>query len=167
MPALICLILLGLTGDFLVDWMWFSTVGYLDVFWTTIVAEAGVFFAVFLATAIILWVNGLLASRFAGSPWTQRPADFEWKRTGVVTLPDVLEFVRNRGPPSLLVAPASSPCWSPGERSPTGASSCDSSIKCPTTRMMRWTAPTLRHRSAIRWLRRNATTLRGAVHGRG
>ena len=37
-----CLILLGLTGDFLVDWLWFSSVGYLDVFWTTIIAEAGV-----------------------------------------------------------------------------------------------------------------------------
>jgi uncharacterized protein len=36
----ICLILLGLTGDFLVDWLWFSSIGYLDVFWTTIVAEA-------------------------------------------------------------------------------------------------------------------------------
>src|SRR6266545_4366411 len=94
----ICLILLGLTGDFLVDWLWFSTIGYLDVFWTTIVAEAEVFFAVFVATAIILWVNGSLASRFAGSTWTQRPADFEWKRTGIVTSSDVLEFMRHRLP---------------------------------------------------------------------
>jgi uncharacterized membrane protein (UPF0182 family) len=92
----ICLILLGLTGDFLVDWLWFSTIGYLGVFWTTIVAQAEVFCAIFVATVIILWVNGWLASRFARSPWTQRPADFEWKRTGVVTLPDVLEFTRHR-----------------------------------------------------------------------
>src|SRR5437667_320821 len=28
----ICLILLGLTGDFLVDWLWFSTIGYWGVF---------------------------------------------------------------------------------------------------------------------------------------
>ena len=94
--VLICLILLGLTADFLVDWLWFSTVGYLGVFWTTIFAEAEVFFAVFVATAIILWVNGSVASRFARSPWTQRPADFEWQRTGVATLPDVLEFMRLR-----------------------------------------------------------------------
>src|SRR6266567_3154783 len=100
----ICLILLGLTGDFLVDWLWFSTIGYSDVFWTTIVAEAEVFFAVFVATAIILWVNGSLASRFARSPWTQRPADFEWKRTGVATLPDVLEFMRHRLPWPLVIA---------------------------------------------------------------
>src|SRR4051812_47622646 len=43
-----------------------------------------------VATAIILWVNGSIASRFGRSPWAYRPADFEWKRTGVVTLPDVL-----------------------------------------------------------------------------
>src|SRR5260370_1649861 len=70
----ICLILLGLTGDFLVDWLWFSAIGYLGVFWTTVVAEAKVFFAVFVATAVILWVNGSLAFRFARSPWTQPPA---------------------------------------------------------------------------------------------
>src|SRR5215472_14527527 len=92
----ICLILLGLTGDFLVDWLWFSTIGYLGVFWTTIAAEAEVFIAVFVATAIILWVNGLFASRFGRSPWTFRPADFEWKPTGIATLPDVLEFMRDR-----------------------------------------------------------------------
>src|SRR5215813_8183371 len=66
----ICLILLGLTGDFLVDWLWFSTIGYLGVFWTTIAAKAEVFLAVFVATAIILWVNGSIASRFGRSPWT-------------------------------------------------------------------------------------------------
>ena len=94
----VCLILLALTGDFLVDWLWFSTIGYLGVFWTTIAAEAEVFFVVFVATAIILWVNGSLASRFARSPWTQRPADFEWKRTGIAAGPDVLEFMRHRLP---------------------------------------------------------------------
>jgi uncharacterized membrane protein (UPF0182 family) len=92
----ICLILLALMGDFLVDWLWFSAIGYLGVFWTTIVAESGVFFAVFVATAIILWVNGSLASRFARSPWTQRSTDFEWQRTGIVTFPDVLEVMRRR-----------------------------------------------------------------------
>src|SRR5262245_43803786 len=99
--ATVCLILLGLTGDFLVDWLWFSTIGYSDVFWTTIVAEAGVFFAVFGATAIILWVNGSLASRFARS---QRPADFEWTRTGVVTWSDVLEVMRRRLPWPVVIA---------------------------------------------------------------
>ena len=37
------LILLGLLGEFLVDWLWFSSVGYSPVFWTSIGAEAAVF----------------------------------------------------------------------------------------------------------------------------
>jgi hypothetical protein len=87
----ICLILLGVTGDFLVDWLWFSAISYLGVFWTTIVAKAEVFFAIFLVTAIVLWVNGWLASRFARSPWMQHTDDFEWKRTCRCTF-----FARNR-----------------------------------------------------------------------
>jgi uncharacterized protein len=104
----ICLILLGLTSDFLVDWLWFSTIGYLGVFWTTIAAEAEVFLAVFVATAIILWVNGSLASRLGRSPWTYRPTDFEWKRTGIATLPDVLKFMRHRLPWPFITASGAS-----------------------------------------------------------
>ena len=39
----ICLILLGLASDFLVDWLWFSSIGYLPVFLTSIGAKALVF----------------------------------------------------------------------------------------------------------------------------
>src|SRR5215475_10790360 len=104
----VCLILLGLTGDFLVDWLWFCTIGYLGVFWTTIAAEGEVFFAVFVATAIILWVNGSIAYRFGRSPWMYRPADFEWKRTVSATLPEVLEFMRHRSPWPFVTASAAS-----------------------------------------------------------
>src|SRR5215831_3612495 len=104
----ICLILLSLTGDFVVDWLWFSTIGYLGVFWTTIAAEAEVFSAVFVATATILWVNGSIASRFGQSPWTYRPADFEWKRTDIAALPDVLEFMRHRLPWPFITASGAS-----------------------------------------------------------
>ena len=100
---LICLILLGLISGFLVDWLWFSAIGYFGVFSTTIIAKAEVFFAVFLATAVILWVNGSLAFRFAQSRRKQRAAEFDWKSTGVVTLPDVFEFMRHRLPWSVVV----------------------------------------------------------------
>jgi uncharacterized protein len=59
------LILLGFTGDFLVDWLWFSEVGYLDVFWTVVIAKALVFSLVFVATAVVLWLNATLAFRHA------------------------------------------------------------------------------------------------------
>ena len=98
------LIVLGLTGDFLVDWLWFSALGYQDVFWTTIAAEAAVFCAVFLATAVILWLNGSLAFRFARAPWTPRRADFDWQRAGVVTLSDTLHVLRKRLPWPAVIA---------------------------------------------------------------
>src|SRR6202171_5533792 len=72
------LILLGLASDFLVDWLWFSSIGYLQVFWTTIGAKAIVFFAVWTATAVILWLNGLLAVRFA----RRQPTRSEERRVG-------------------------------------------------------------------------------------
>ena len=72
--VVIGLILLGLADNFLVDWLWFSAIGFSPVFWTTIGAEATVFFAVFVATAIILWTNGWLAFSFARRQWAQLPA---------------------------------------------------------------------------------------------
>ena len=94
---LICVILLSLTADFLVDWLWFSAAGYLGVFWTTIIAEAVIFGAVFIATSVILWANGSLALRLTHFR-SGDPADFQWKSTGPATLPDALEFARHRLP---------------------------------------------------------------------
>jgi uncharacterized membrane protein (UPF0182 family) len=102
--GVVCLILLGLMADFLVDWLWFSAIGYSHVFWTTIGAQAGVFSAVFVVTALILWVNGSLAFRFARPPWTPHPADFEWKGTQIATLPDLLEFTSRQLPWSVVIA---------------------------------------------------------------
>jgi uncharacterized protein len=101
------LILLGLTGDFLVDWLWFSAIGYSNVFWTTVGAQAGVFLVTFVVTAAVLWGNGSLALRLARSPWTQRPSDFEWKEVGVLTLADLWNLCAFgcRGPWSSAAVP--------------------------------------------------------------
>jgi uncharacterized membrane protein (UPF0182 family) len=93
---LICLILLGLISGFIVDWLWFSAVGYWSVFWTTIVAEAVVFFSVFVVTAIILWINGWFAFRFAQSQQLSPSLNFEQKFTGTMTLPEIVAFMRDR-----------------------------------------------------------------------
>src|SRR5260370_37579154 len=99
------LILLGLAGDFLIDWLWFSATGYLRVFRTIIVTKALTFFVVFVATAIILWVNGSLARRLAQRPWTQRPADLEWKPAGgAATRPALLGLIRHQLPWPLVIA---------------------------------------------------------------
>ena len=100
----ICFALLSPTAGFLVDWLWFSAIGYFSIFRTIIVAEAEVFIAVFITTAIILLVNGSLAFRFAQSEWTQHRAEFESRPTSVSTLPEVLEFTRYKLPwPGVIV----------------------------------------------------------------
>src|ERR1700722_8871554 len=83
------LILLGLASDLLVDWRWFSSIGYLQVFSTTIGAQAVVFFAGWTASAIILWLNGWLALRFARPP-AQPVAASASVPTGYVPPPDLL-----------------------------------------------------------------------------
>src|SRR5215470_2170464 len=100
----ICFVLLSPTAGFLVDWLWFSAIGYFSIFRTIIVAEAEVFIAVFITTAIILLVNGSLAFRFAQSEWTQHRTEFDSRPTGISTLPEVLEFTRYKLPwPSVII----------------------------------------------------------------
>ena len=100
----ICFALLSPTAGFLVDWLWFSAIGYFSIFRTIIVAEAEVFIAVFITTAIILLVNGSLAFRFAQSERTQHRTEFESRPTSVSTLPEVLEFTRYKLPwPGVIV----------------------------------------------------------------
>src|SRR6516164_2695184 len=100
------LILLGLTGSFIVDWLWFSELGYLSVFWTILIAESEVFLAVFVATAIILWINGALAAQFARPSWMQFAAGHEWEGPAIESMPDLLEFARQRVRWAQLVAGA-------------------------------------------------------------
>jgi uncharacterized membrane protein (UPF0182 family) len=73
-----CLIGFTLAADFAVDWLWFSSIGYLDVFLTIFGAKAALFVTVLAVSAILLWLNGFLAYRLAGrqghpppfvSPW--------------------------------------------------------------------------------------------------
>jgi hypothetical protein len=59
------LIVLGLASGFVVDWAWFSTIGYVGVFWTVVAAKVVLFVAVLAISTLLLWVNGTLALRFA------------------------------------------------------------------------------------------------------
>jgi uncharacterized protein len=81
------LVLLGLVGDILVDWMWFSAIGYTQVFWTTIGAKAGVFAVIFAVTAVVLWANARIALRLAVRR-SQVPAGFDPKLAGIALPPD-------------------------------------------------------------------------------
>lgn len=97
------LILLGLTGDFLVDWLWFSAMGYSQVFWTTVGTQVGVFLVSFAVSTAALWVNASLALRLGQSSWPQHPAAFDWKDVGAFTVVGLLEFMRHRLPWSTVI----------------------------------------------------------------
>ena len=68
------LIVLGRASGLVVDWAWFSTIGYVGVFWTIFTTKAVLFTAVFAVSTLFLWVNGALALRFASQPRLRLPA---------------------------------------------------------------------------------------------
>ena len=68
------LIVLGAASGFVVDWAWFSTIGYVGVFWTVFATKAVLFIAVFAVSTLLLWVNGTLALRFASQRRIRLPA---------------------------------------------------------------------------------------------
>ena len=68
------LVLLGGASSLVVDWAWFSTIGYVSVFWTVFATKAILFVAVFAVSALLLWVNGALALRFASRRRPRLPA---------------------------------------------------------------------------------------------
>jgi uncharacterized protein len=87
------LIVLGLLGDFLVDWAWFSAVGYLPVFWITLGAKGGIFLAAFGLSGAFLWLNGVLASRWSGRGAPAHPLLFDWQSVRGRTLREVLRLL--------------------------------------------------------------------------
>jgi uncharacterized protein len=81
--ALAVLFVLGRVSGIVVDWAWFTSVGYGRVFRTVFVARTAMFCAVFVATALILWVNVALALRFA-MPQLVRAAAREDRRLATI-----------------------------------------------------------------------------------
>jgi uncharacterized protein len=74
------LIVLGLTGEVLVDALWFSEIGYREIFWTVLRTKAALAATVFVISAAFIAVNGMVAMRWAGraGPGAPQPA-FDWE----------------------------------------------------------------------------------------
>jgi uncharacterized protein len=81
------LIVLGLTTDFLVDWAWFSAIGYLTVYWTILGAQILLFLATFVGSATALYVSGFVAYRFAQPRRRITRVDGAGASTRVQTIP--------------------------------------------------------------------------------
>jgi uncharacterized protein len=110
------LIVLGRASGFVVDWAWFSTIGYVGVFWTVFAAKAVLFMAVFAVSTLLLWVNGALALRFASQRRLRLPAaldpGFPTVRTPPETPTELFRLVSRccRGVCSSWLSPSSSDC---------------------------------------------------------
>ncbi len=72
--VLASLVVLGRAGSVVVDWAWFSTIGYVGVFWRVFATKAALFLAVFVVSSFLFWVNGTLALRFASRRQPRHPA---------------------------------------------------------------------------------------------
>lgn len=62
------LVMFGRVAGTLVDWLWFSSIGQVGVFWTIFSTRTILFLAVFAISSGALWVSGWLALRFAQGP---------------------------------------------------------------------------------------------------
>lgn len=68
------LIVWGRITGILVDWLWFTSIGYVDVFRTALIARVLLFAAAFAASVFALSVSGFAARRCARRPSTRQAA---------------------------------------------------------------------------------------------
>jgi uncharacterized membrane protein (UPF0182 family) len=96
------LIVLGLADEVIVDFLWFSSLGYRGAFTTQILARVVVFAVVFVISFVAIWISGNIALRL--SPERERlhvvhfPEDL-----AQVSLPDVIHSLSDRIPWRLLI----------------------------------------------------------------
>ena len=94
MAVIAGLLVVGRITGILVDWLWFSSIGYGGVFWTIFSARALLFVAVFAISACSIWLSGILAHRCARS--------VDISRADAADSPDATEFT---GDLAELIAP--------------------------------------------------------------
>src|SRR5271165_2631674 len=75
--VIVLLFALGRSASVVVDWAWFSSIGYVGVFWTAFVTKAVLFVVVFAVSTLLLWANAALAYRFAARARLGLPAVFD------------------------------------------------------------------------------------------
>ncbi len=63
--AVASLIAIGRIVRVVIDWMWFSSIGYTDVFWTVLTAQALLFAAVFAVSSAAIYLSGSVAHHHA------------------------------------------------------------------------------------------------------
>jgi uncharacterized membrane protein (UPF0182 family) len=87
--VIVALFAFGRISSVVVDWAWFSSIGYVGVFWTALATKAAVFVIVFAVSTLLLWANATLALRFASRQGLRLPA---------VLTPGFVTFQASPGP---------------------------------------------------------------------
>jgi uncharacterized protein len=96
------IVILSVADRLLVDLLWFSAIGYREVFDTTFGAEIAIFLIVWLIAFLAIWLSGMIALHLSGGhqrPHLLRRLDY----TAQVTLPELVEALGDRVPWKLLV----------------------------------------------------------------
>ena len=95
--VVLCLLVVGRITGILVDWLWFSSISYADVFWTVLAAQVLLFVAVFAVSASAIWASGFLAHRYARDlGFSQVSAAFSFGRSAAIS--DLANRVAGRQP---------------------------------------------------------------------
>ena len=90
------LIIAGRITGLVVDWLWFSSIGYVDVFWTAISAKVLLFTAVFAASASVIAASGFLAHRYA-----RRPGSWQVEAASLSGTPDFVSELADQLAPRI------------------------------------------------------------------
>ena len=96
--VVVCLIASRIIVDFMVDWIWFSALGYWDVFWTVFRTRTSMFLVILVTTAALLSLNGWLASGLPLKGGAQRSLKVMTGAAQHAAVPDLREVVRGRLP---------------------------------------------------------------------
>ena len=87
-------------GSLVVEWAWFSSIGYVGVFWTAFATKSVLFVVCFAVSTLFLWANATFALRFASRSPLRVPAAFA---------PSFVTFQSSQGPSPPLSALQPSP----------------------------------------------------------
>ncbi|MGO9056874.1 MAG: UPF0182 family protein [Candidatus Binataceae bacterium] len=99
------LVVLGVADSFVVDLVWFSSLGFRAVVFTWLFAQVGVFVAVFVVAAAALYLSGLIALRATPDRERLRVVRFP-EDLRQLSLPEVIRSLGERVPWRLLIGAA-------------------------------------------------------------
>jgi len=103
--VIVALTVLGIADEFLVDLLWFSSLGYRSVFVTSLLARLVVFGVVFAAAVAALYLSGLIALRATPDRERLRVVRFP-EDLRQLSLPDMIRSLGERVPWRLLILAA-------------------------------------------------------------